>query len=386
MLPIKFITQKEVEILKLKSIAENVNILYLYKEYYILRILSYFNQIWLNECLVLKWWTSLSLFHWSWRYSEDIDCDLSKRENAFHTVKVKLKSLNKHRNKEWFWFIFDEITDSKAKWSFRFTYLDNRNWFETVTFDFRFVDIVDSYNKPLIRTSLLLDLPSFSFPCHLDKNILCSKLMAVGWREKWRDLYDLNYLIKSWYKLNLDFFEILFTTQTKGSQEKNIFYPVKSIEEVKIQLLDRINSLYNNSTELLQDINDFLPRSYKILDFNEFFLELHDQVTDQLSEFDDFSWLDDFSFESSINFENILREEDSPKRIKIIDFLKKWSSREEVTQIKSLKNWDKLQIVKNYNSTYIIIDWNTGKIKKGFKTKKELIDFLYQFYDLYIKE
>lgn len=382
MIPILFITEKEKELILELSREQWVNEVYLYKEVYILKILSYFTQIWLDECLVLKWWTWLSLFHGSWRYSEDIDCDLSKRDKALYTVQTKLRQLNK-LNRNNLWFFFPEITDSKSKWSFRFPY-ENTQWYESVTFDFRFVDLVDSTKKEVKNKTLLFDSPSFRFPCHLDDNLLCSKLIAVWGREKWRDLYDLNFLITNWYKLSLDFFKTLFESQTTNSKENNIFHPVLTIDEVMKQLLERVNSLEKNSSNLLSDINDFLPRRQKLQDIDSFFIELYTNIEDSFREVEKNEFSNDF--ETNLDFTDLLEFEDSPRRVEIIKYLKNWNSREFTSQTKLLPNWDFIQLVKNINATYIIVEYKTGLVIKGFKRKEELIDFLYKSYSKYFSK
>lgn len=363
------------------------------KEYVIIRILDKFKREMQVDYLVLKWWTCLSLFYWSWRFSEDIDLDLllidwqdSTSERIMINNTYRLKNLLKKLDTKTNWLFEFEIKEKIARWVFHFKW---SYWIPDVDikFDIRLRSFTEWLEKEIVKEKdelvwlWVVWLP-FSFNCLSPIKIASNKLICIWWREKWRDLYDFLFLIKNWYKIDINYIrDYLY----EYNERKNEFYWVEDKEDLKRKLLERIDFLdKKNQNELLWDINNFLIIDRRI-EKDSFFIELYSLIEEKF----DLITIDNKDIENQFNIEDFDlpdywiedNNEINIKKQEIIEFLESWSKKWHF-------NWWAKRINKDFvivieNNLYCIYEWST--LYKKIEYKKDLIDYLYKNYDIFFK-
>lgn len=326
------------------------------KEYYIVQVLKYFSFE-TKEIFCLKWWTCISLFYGSGRYSEDIDLDIiNSKEQAI----IFLENLN---NFEWFEM---NILKDKAFWFYEFTH----NWQQIqVKLDVNLDEKNDFVFKKMQTERIELFTPPISFWCLSPDLLIASKFLAIWERIKWRDFYDLYYLLKNDFKLNTEY----FLEKMQKRTNKNFFKWKTGFNEIKAILLEKLKDyktkIWKNKwveKEILDDINRFLPRNSKINDILKMYDEIIDLVEKKMIKE---NLLGNGGFFTENDFKTTNPELQS--------FLLNWTNRERNSKSKELKNGFILEILPKNNDWfyYQIID-NKGKIVKRFKFKNEVLEYL----------
>lgn len=351
------------------------------KEFAILKVLDLFKKQFKIDYFVLKWWTSLSLFYWSWRFSEDIDLDMLLKDNInedtqTERARIFLKKLDTKTN----WLFQFEVKEKIARWVFNFTW---NFWIPNtrIKFDIRLKAFTDWHIMSTVKekSDLLLEMWfPLEFECISSNLILSNKLICIWWREKWRDIYDFHFLMKNWYKADLEY---IINYLKEYNETDNVFYWLNTKEEFKEKLQERISYLENSHWEdMFKDINEFLIDTRKI-DKSTFFIEVYEEIENNFEDCLIWEWwissleeLDfDFEFEEDISIDNIRKKE-------IIDFLSNWSKMNKNSWVKQFKNkkWDNY-VLSIENWFYKI--YENWILFKTLERKSDLIDYLYNNYE-----
>ena len=146
--------------------------------------------------LIFKWWTSLILFYWLERFSEDLDFNVIEEDKIEYIAKEVYKNLKLK------WYEMEEFHDwdnvyaidvlyniGDNKYSCKVEFFKTNYW---VKQDFNIFPLFHNWKNINIKV-LDMELNYAHKGCaYLSR---WNKDLSNSWRPKWRDLFDINFYI-----------------------------------------------------------------------------------------------------------------------------------------------------------------------------------------------
>lgn len=159
----------------------------------------------LRENLLFKGWTSLMLFYWLDRFSEDLDFNLIDDRQGKETIEKIYKILNKNG------YMMEEIHDRDNLFCIDalYTIWENTYSCKIEIFKNNFLSNQKFTYSEWACANGIYNVKLLS----LDENFLhksCaylerwSKAIKNSWRPKWRDLFDIGFYLDRWTEFSID--------------------------------------------------------------------------------------------------------------------------------------------------------------------------------------
>lgn len=209
--------------------------------------------------LLFKWWTSLVLFYWLERFSEDLDFNLIDTKR----IKKVVDWIYQDLKSKWY-----QLSEIYRDWT-NVVHIDlfykiwNNDYICQLEFFKNNYWVIQKYTMIKIQWihdkvyANLLDLwENFAHKCcaYLER---WNRKIERSWKPKWRDLFDISFYLSKDTKVDMN----IVTIRTKIKTQEELFLEILKTLFIKHkkyhnELLEEINNFWYSTTYLTFD--DFL--------------------------------------------------------------------------------------------------------------------------------